>query len=97
VTGHDDGEAVACAERAGCALGARMTGEPREVGVRDDLAVRNAPQRAEHVELERCPALDVDLDVAKVSLGAFKVRPEPVGELFRFRLRSTSDTCAFRR
>ena len=95
VTRHDDREAVPCAERAHSTLRARMTGEPGEVCVRDDLAVRDTPQGAKDVELERGPTLRVHFDVAKVGPSALEVGRELVGEVFRLRRCSATDTCAF--
>src|ERR687884_645628 len=45
MTRDDDREPVQGAERPGRGLRTRVAGEPREVGVRDDLAGRHAPER----------------------------------------------------
>src|SRR5215210_5880516 len=57
VTGHDDREPVARAERAGGALGARVAGAFRDLGVRDDVAVRDRAKRGADVAFERCRAV----------------------------------------
>jgi hypothetical protein len=85
VARDDEAEAVTRAERAGCALCAGIAGKARELAVRDDLAVRNAPQRLEDGSLERRPPVQLELDVSERLPRASEVRPEPVDEPFRNR------------
>ena len=97
VAGHDEWEAVPGAERSDRPLGARIAGELRQLRVRDDLPIGNGPQRPHDVELERRPAVDVDLDAPKVDTAPPEVHLHVVDELFRFRRGPVTDLCAFRR
>ena len=89
---HDEREAVACTDRPRSALRPRMSGETREIGIRDDLAVRDTPHRRDDVALERGPALIVDVDVGELESVALEVPAEPVDESCDFRRRAVADT-----
>src|SRR2546423_14543038 len=93
----DERETISSTEGADGPLGAGVAREVRQLGVRDDLPVGNRAQRTHDLELERRPAVEIDVDALKVNSAPLEVRLHAVDELFRFRSTSVTDSCAFRR
>jgi len=81
VAWDDDSESVSCAEGSGSALCTRVPRKSSQIAVRDNFAVRHAPQRTEHIPLEGSPPVEFELDVVEGDLGSGEIRNKPVDEL----------------
>src|SRR5439155_12453823 len=81
VTRHHDREPVPRAESPGRALRVGMTGERRQLPVRDRLAARYPAQHLRHASLERGRVLHVELDVEEVVPLAGEPADKAAGEL----------------
>src|SRR5439155_11728091 len=97
VAGDHDAEAVTCAERSCRALRPRVAGEPCEITVGDHLSVRDAPQGADDVELERRPPFELELDVVERRPLSGEVGLEPLDQFVRFRRTLVAHARTFRR
>lgn len=77
---HEDGKAVAGAERPCRTRGAGAAGQRCELPVRHDFAARNRPQGGSDRLAEPGQPVQLEVDVAEVDGVAGEVGDEPVGE-----------------
>jgi len=93
MAGNDDPEAVVRAESSRRSLSPRMAGEPGEVSIGHHLTVRHTPQRADDVELESRPPVQLELDIVEGTGLPGEVLLEPLDQLLRLCRTPATDAC----